>query len=51
MIVLSALFALDIAYNADMVMLAILEMVSGDFINTEFILGKIFEFRETKPFF
>lgn len=50
-IVLSVLFNIDIAPNADMIMVAILQTVSLEFISTEDFIDEMFGgFRETKPF-
>ena len=51
MIVLTALFAIKVPFNAEMIMIAILKMVQLDFIPVESYLTTIFNFRDTKPFF
>lgn len=48
MIVMTSLFQLVIPPNADMVMLMILKMCSLDFVNTGWLLAKLFNFRETE---
>lgn len=48
MIVMTSLFQLEIPPNADMVMLMILKMCSLEFVNTGWVLEKIFNFRETE---
>lgn len=50
MIVLSALFRIDVAINANMIMIAILKMVSLDFIDTDSLLVEMFGYRETPIF-
>ena len=49
-IVMTDLFKVDVAPNAHMIMVAILEMVSLDFIDTEDFLTELFDFRETAAF-
>lgn len=50
MIVLTALFAFQIPFNAQMLMISILDLVSLEFIDTGFLLEEIFDFRETDAF-
>lgn len=50
MIVISALFSLDMPYNARDVMIMILKLVAFEFYDTGEILAYFFDFRETEPF-
>jgi len=50
MIVMTALFRIDIADNADMILVAILEMVSLDFVETDEVINALFDYRETPIF-
>ena len=50
-IVLSALFNVQIPINADMVMVAILQLVSADVVDVDPWIEYLHEFRETEPFF
>ena len=50
-IVLSALFNVQIPLNADMVMVAILQLVSADVVDVDPWIEYLHEFRETEPFF
>ena len=47
---MTALFAVNFPYNAEIIMSAIAEMVSLEFIPVESLLETIFDFRDTKPF-
>ena len=50
MIVLTALFNVKIPFNAHMIMITLLSLVSLEAIDTEPLLEGMFEFRETEAF-
>ena len=50
MIVLTALFNVTIPFNAHMIMITVLSLVSLEFVDTSPLLEGMFEFRETESF-
>lgn len=50
MVVMTALFAFNLPFNALSVMITFLGLVSLDFIDTDFLLEEMFDFRETDAF-